>query len=76
MTRIRLVPISNVYHISVSPVRNKRNGRSLERIGFVQTQRKFTRLCVNVLALKAWLNSGALPSKPLVKLLEGSFNRR
>ncbi|MGP1917074.1 MAG: 30S ribosomal protein S16 [Candidatus Hodgkinia cicadicola] len=71
MIRIRLVPNSNHYDISVMNVRTKRNGYSIERIGFVQIQHQFTRLCINISALKAWLNDGALPSKPLVKLLGG-----
>ncbi|MFP3039076.1 MAG: 30S ribosomal protein S16 [Candidatus Hodgkinia cicadicola] len=74
--RIRLVPVSDVYHISVLNARTKRNGLPLERIGFMQTHRQFARLCINISAFKAWLNSGALPSKPVLKLLEGLMCRR
>ncbi|MGP1914825.1 MAG: 30S ribosomal protein S16 [Candidatus Hodgkinia cicadicola] len=76
MTRIRLIPISDGYRISVMNVRSKRNGSSIERIGFMQPKHHYTRLCVNASALKAWLNNGALPSKPVLKLFESLTLRK
>ncbi|MFP3037693.1 MAG: 30S ribosomal protein S16 [Candidatus Hodgkinia cicadicola] len=69
MPKIRLIPAPNAFRIAVMDSRRKRTGVALDRIGFVQISPLRTRVSLDIFALRTWLRSGALPTKPLIKLL-------
>ncbi|MGP1914922.1 MAG: hypothetical protein ACTS7D_01925, partial [Candidatus Hodgkinia cicadicola] len=70
MSQIILNPISDGYLVSTLLVRVNRNSSSIDWIGSAQPKHHYTHLCVNASVLKALLNNGVLPSKPMLKPFE------
>ncbi|MFP3038980.1 MAG: 30S ribosomal protein S16 [Candidatus Hodgkinia cicadicola] len=73
MTKVRLIPSQNIFYISVMDSKQKRTSNPIERLGFIQLNRQVVRASLDLMALRGWLNSGAIPTKPLVKALT-TFN--
>ena len=73
MVRIRLArggaKKKPYYRIVVADQRCKRDGRSLERIGFYNPMVKENRFEVDAERLKHWLSVGAQPSDRVGKLM-------
>ncbi|MFP3039459.1 MAG: 30S ribosomal protein S16 [Candidatus Hodgkinia cicadicola] len=67
MIKIKLIPKSNTSRIVAADARTARNGKVIEQIGFVASVRRGWRICVNIVALKAWLKVGALPTKAALR---------
>jgi small subunit ribosomal protein S16 len=74
MVKIRLMRVGrkNVdqYRVVVSDVRNKRDGRCLENIGFYHPQNEPTKVSINEERALYWLSKGAIPTEKVRSLLK------
>ncbi len=72
MTKIKLIPNKHSKQIMIMDSRSHKNGKIIEKIGVLCADAngiKLNKLNINTNSLKHWLAQGALPTKPVLKLL-------